>query len=158
MTDLSKIKEALREILGTFESQKLLNKIGLAQLRNIKSRTRKGLDLFGRPFKAYTDEWKERKSIVYRMPNHPVNLTLDDVSGMLSPVELDHIVSNDLKSVELYFRTPAKRKLAGYHDQEGVGKSKVIRRFWGVSEEDEKSLTDIIVKDLELKLQELTEK
>lgn len=155
-SELGRIKAALKQILDAFENQTLLNKLGLAQIRNIKDRTRRGLDLFGRPFRPYTEEWKKRKESVFRVPSHPVNLILDDVTGMLT--QIDHVVAADLRSVELMFRTPEKRRIASYHDQLGAGKSRVIRRFWGVSESDEKALGELVRAQLDLILQQLVER
>lgn len=155
-SELARIKAALKQILDGFESQTLLNKLGLAQIRNIKDRTRRGFDLHNRPFKAYSEAWKERKEIKYRVPSHPVNLILDDVTGMLT--QIDHVVATDLKSVELMFKTPEKRRLASYHNDLGAGKSRVLRPFWGVSKDDEQALGNLVRAHLDLHLQQLVDR
>ena len=154
MNDFSKIRRLFTEIVGALESQKLLNYLGLKQIHNIQGRTRKGIDLFGNPFQQYSDEyaeWKEKRGL----PANVVNLTLHDIDGMMH--QIDHVLSPDLKSVEIQILDPSKRKLASYHDQTGAGKSRVIRRFWGVSEEDQKGLGEIVEHDLELLLQRLSD-
>lgn len=155
MSDFAKIKTALQTILDSLQNQTLLNKLGLAQIRKIKDRTRRGVDLSGKKFQPYNEQYAERKFKSTGIPTHVVNLTLDDISGMLQ--QMDHIVAVDFSSVEILFRDPRKRKLAGYHNELGAGRSRVIREFWGVNPQDEKDLLQIIGHDLDLALQKLTD-
>jgi len=157
MSDFSKIRAALFAVLSEFHSVKLLNKLGLQQIHHIRQRTQSGIDLEGRPFKPYNEQYAERKFAETGIPTHTVNLTFNDVDGMLSPLKLNHAINADLTAVELLFTDPEKRKLASYHDQLGAGRSRVIRRFWGVNEGDEKVLGEIVEQDLNLVLQRLTE-
>jgi len=153
MFDFAKMKKALQTILAGLQNQTLLNKLGLAQIRKIKDRTRRGLDLSGKTFKPYNEKYAERKFKTTGIPTHVVNLTLDDISGMLQ--QIDHLVATDFSNVEILFRDPRKRKLASYHNELGAGRSRVIREFWGVNSQDEKDLLDLIGHDLELLLQKL---
>lgn len=152
-SDFQKIKKALQTILDGLQNQTLLNKLGLTQIRKIKDRTRRGVDLSGKTFKPYNEQYAERKFKTTGIPTHVVNLTLDDISGMLQ--QIDHVVNTDFSNVEILFRDPRKRKLASYHNELGAGRSRVIREFWGINPQDEKDLLDLIGHDLELLLQKL---
>lgn len=155
MSDFAKIKTALQTIIDGLQSQATMNKLALAQTRKIKDRTRKGVDLERKPFKPYNEDYARRKFKQTGIPTNVVNLTFDDISGMMT--QIDHVIANDFSSAELLILDPEKRKIAGYHNELGAGRSRVIRTFWGISKEDEDDLLNLLGKDLELLLQKLTD-
>jgi len=152
-SDFSKIKHALETIIAGLQSQTMMNKLGLAQIRNIKDRTRRGVDLDGRTFKPYNEDYAERKFRLTGIPTHVVNLTFDDISGMMQ--QIDHVIASDFSKVELQILDPEKRKIASYHNETGAGRSRVIRKFWGINQTDEDALLKIVGHDLELLVQKL---
>jgi hypothetical protein len=154
-SNFSKIKIALQTILAGLQNQMLLNKLALAQERKIKDRTRRGVDLEGKTFKPYNPQYAKRKFKITGIPTHVVNLTFDDISGMMQ--QIDHVIANDFSKVEIQILDPQKRKIAGYHHETGAGRSRVIRRFWGINQQDENDLLRIIGRDLELLVQKLGE-
>lgn len=153
--ELQKVPDFLNEVIDALQSRTLLNKLGLAQIRKIKSRTRAGLDLEGKPFKAYNEKYAERKEKLTGIPTDVVNLVYNDIDGMMASI--DHVVASDLKSVALTFTKKDRARIAQYHNELGAGKSRVIRQFWGVSEQDSKDIAGIVQSDLDLLLQKLSE-
>lgn len=152
-SDFYKIKRALQTIIAGLQSQTMMNRLGLAQIRNIKDRTRRGVDLDGRTFKPYNEDYAERKFRLTGIPTHVVNLTFDDISGMMQ--QIDHVIASDFSKVELQILDPEKRKIASYHNETGAGRSRVIRKFWGINQTDEAALLKIVGHDLELLVQKL---
>ena len=124
MANLSDIEEILSGVLNSLNSQIELNKLGLAGTKRILDRTRKGIDVDGRPFKPYSDRWAEVRE-ENELPTHVVDLTFSDIEGMLRKV--DHTVSNDLKSVAIDIEDPEKRLIASYHDELGAGGLERVR-------------------------------
>ena len=151
--EFGKINELLDGAIVGLQNQQLLNRLGLAQIRNIQKRTRIGKDLTGKAFKAYTDDYRARKEAIQGIPANVVNLKLDETDGMLA--SLDHKVSNDLKSVELLFTNDRASRIAGYHNETGAGKSRVKRPFFGVNDEERAGIAELIGQEMELILQEL---
>lgn len=147
------MQNKLRNIADIFRSRELLTKLGLGAERLIKNRTRKGVDVYGKAFKPYSAKYAEKRSKT-GLPVHPVNLSFDDISGMLT--EIEHVVSNDLEAVELEIKDDEKRQIAFYHNVSGAGKGKILRVFWGISDDEEKALQELaddevsaILKNLE---------
>ena len=149
LDDISKLLDGL---INGLHSQRTLNRLGLAGQRTIKSKTRAGLDIHEQPFADYSDKWAEVRE-VEGLPTNIVNLEFNDVDGMLA--HIDHVISNDLKTVALDIEDPIKRKIASYHNDEGAGRSRVVREFWGFTEDDDKDLTGLIGKDIETMLNTL---
>jgi len=140
------IKIASRKLLSALRNQTLWNKLGLAGIRLIRKRTRKGTDVDGKPFKKYSKGYAKKRAKA-GLPTHPVNLQFADVGSML--MSIDHIVYNNFEGVSVLFGDPAKEKLATYHNIDGAGKSKVIRKFWGLNESEEKQLADLAAREIE---------
>ena len=155
MSDFGKLKRALADIIDGLQSQKIMNRLGLAQERNIQKRTREGRDLNEKSFKSYSPKYAKRKLRQTAIPTHVVNLTFDDINGMMHSI--DHVVFADLSGVELEFIDERKRKIAEYHNILGAGKSKVIREFWGVNEKEEKTLADLVEGEVNLILEKFDE-
>lgn len=154
-SDFDKVKRALQTIIDGLQSQTTMNKLALAQTRKIKDRTRRGYDLFGKVFKPYNEDYAKRKFKQTGIPTNVVNLTFDDISGMMQ--QIDHVVAADFSNAEILILDPRKRKIASYHNELGAGRSRVIRTFWGINEQDEDDLLQLLGKDLELLLQKLTD-
>lgn len=150
--DVKHIEKVLTTALDRLESDRLLNKLGLAGIRKIKSRTRQGKDFEGKAFQKYSAGYKKKRQDA-GLPTHLVNLEFDDINGMLQT--MDHIIAADRKSVALDFTDEDKRTIASYHNELGAGKSKVKREFFGLNEDDQKDISKIIADDLVLILRSL---
>jgi len=156
MAKLTDVKKILNGLIADLQSQKELNKLGLAGIRKIKDRTRKGIDVDGSAFQPYSTNYAEKRAS-FGLPTSIVNLEFNDIDGMLSKV--DHVVANDFKSVAIDILDPRKKRLASYHDELGVGKAgQNIRHFWGLSSEDEKDIAEIVAADMTRLLNALTDK
>ncbi len=156
MAKLGDIKKLLDQLVSGMQSQTMLKKLGLIGVRTIQKRTREGVDVDGRAFQPYSEKYAEKR-ILAGLPTHIVNLEFDDVDGMLQQVE--HIVASDLKSVHIDITDPQKKKLASYHDELGVAKAgENIRHFWGLSDDEQKDIGDIVAADLNDLLSDLVDK
>jgi len=134
-----------QKILSALDNDKILNRLGLGGIRIVKERTRKGLDVDGKSFKPYSEGYKKKREEA-GLVTDIVNLEFDDLEGMLHKV--DHEVNNSLHSVQMLIDDPEKETIAGYHNIQGAGKSKVIRKFWGFSEEEKEKLRDIALEGI----------
>lgn len=124
------IKDSKKEkILKALKSQEFYNILGLAAIKIIKDRTRKGKDVKGKKFTPYSESYKKVRERA-GLPTSPVSLTFDDISGMLTKV--DHVVANDFSHVSVLIDDAAKAQIAKYHNELGASKKKVIREFWGI--------------------------
>ena len=144
--------EVFERIRRSFDNSALLNRLGLAAIRFIKSRTRRGIDVDGVPFRAYSERWaKIRKA--EGLPTSYVNLEFDDYSGMLQ--RMDHVVANDLQSVTVLFTDDEKDKIAGYHSYTGAGRGRVKRPFFFLSRDENDQLRGIVQAEINLLLNNL---
>jgi hypothetical protein len=134
-----------KQIIDALKSQTLWNKVGLAGIRIIRKRTREGTDVEGKSFQEYSEGYAKKRERA-GLPTHPVNLQFDDIQGMLMMV--DHEVFNTLDGVKIFINDSAKEQLAVYHNIEGAGKGKVIRRFWGFNEFENEQLSDLAEKEV----------
>ena len=162
--DLHKI---LMGIVRGLMSQKELNRLGLALTRIIQKRTREGKDVEDKAFQPYSERYKRRR-VAQGLAVHPVDLTVDAVAGMIAGIT--HKVDDSLTKVVLDIegrkriktskgsRMLSHRKLASFHDTQGVGvEGQNIRHFWGISEDDQKEyLIPLIEKDANEILADLT--
>lgn len=139
-------------LLSGLKNQALMNRLGLGVRRLIQDRTRKGLDVQGKPFRKYSGGHAKRRAKL-GLPTHPVNLQMDDVSGMLRRIE--HVVARDLSDVEVYIGDPVKERIAYYHNVSGAGKSRIRREFWGLAKKEESMLQDIVNAELKNVLRRL---
>ena len=152
---IDKVKEALLEILEFTQSEKLWNRIGLAQERNIKKRTTRGIDLLGNVFKPYNEKYARRKYRETGINAHVVNLIFNPINGMMDSI--DHKVLEGNAGVEIFFTNEQKNRLAEIHHALGAGKSKVIRKFWGVNKDDDDSFKQILTDEIDLILEKFSE-
>lgn len=151
--NLAKIRR-LRAVAELVYNQELLTKVGLAYESVVRKRTRAGLDIHGKAFQPYSPAYEGVRSRSGE-PTHPVNLTMDHFTGMLASV--DHVVFNDLSSVMAFVEGSRKRgkktvtnaQIGRYHAIDGAGKSKVIRKWWGLSDKELKDIEDLIELELD---------
>lgn len=131
-------------LIKALNESKVLNKIGLAASRIILRRTRQGKDISGSSFKPYSKSYQKKKKKMGFADVTTVNLEASRVGSMLSAIDYE----TSFDSVILYFNKPAKEQLAYYHNISGAGKSRVIRKFWGIEMRDElDALTNLANKE-----------
>jgi len=156
-SDIGKLKQIFDDIIAGLHSQKLMNRLGLAQQKMIRDRTLKGKDVEGKSWKKpnYNPQYAKRRARITGLPSSPVTLVFDDISGMMQSIDFKAFEDN--AGVELFFTNDQKRRLAEFHNLLGAGKKRVIREFWGVSESEEDKLAELVNDELELLLQRLSE-
>lgn len=131
--DLQKLRDDFRDLGKRLVDQKLLNKIGLAGIRRIKDRTRRGVDYLGLSFKAYSEgHAKKRRKL--GLPTGHVDLVFSLYDGMMQ--QLDHMVFRDLSGLSILIDDNEKQQLAVWHNIEGAGRSRVKREFFNLSDAD----------------------
>lgn len=138
--------ETLGKIWEVINISERANKLALGAIRLIKKRTRQGIDISGNPFIPYSKKYARKRERAGKETSI-VNLVYDDYFGMMN--KIDHIVARDLSSVSILIDDKEKSQIARYHNIEGAGKGKVIRKFWGLSEEEEAQLGELA--ELEIK-------
>lgn len=126
--------------LDSSRRQVFLNKMALAVRYILRKRTSQGMDVDGKPFVPYSEKYAKKRA-KKGLPITPPDLIFDETSGMMH--RIDHEVFNDNKSVEVFINTPEKEQLAIYHNIDGAGESKVLRRFWGLMEGEKQQLFDL---------------
>lgn len=123
-------------IAKNFLNQQFWNKLALAAQRIVRARTRKGLDSAGQPFKKYSPGYLKKRQAEGIIAADTVNLEFSRQGGMLKAI--DHMVSNNLESVTIFFNDKRAEQLAIYHNTMGAGKSKIIRKFFTIETAQEK--------------------
>lgn len=144
--DLDNLVRDLRDLTAGLKNQRTLNKVGLAGTRKIKKRTRSGVDYLGNTFAEYSESHAKRRA-AKGLPTSKVNLKFELYDSMLD--YLDHEVSSSLDQVTILVDDDEKEEIAKYHNKEGAGKSKVIREFMGLTEDDEKEIAELIGEDID---------
>ena len=147
----SKNIETLRRmarIAELIQDQELLQAIGLAYENKVRGRVRRGKDIHGQTFTPYSEQYRKKRKREGE-PTHPVNLTMDHVSGML--VNVSHVVFNDLDGLKAYINNPSgdgpnKSQLGEWH-QEGAG-NLPVREWWGLTDEQIEEIRETIVREL----------
>jgi len=151
--DDKRLRKWLNKILDSIPSQALMNRLGLAAIRLIKKRTRKGVDVEDEPFREYSEPYKKVRERA-GLPTHPVNLTFNDIDGMMN--NIDHLVARDFSKVLVYIKGSRNRRIARYHNVQGAGKSRVIRRFFAINKDEKKKLDSIAQQELKTVLKGLS--
>jgi hypothetical protein len=150
---MSVFKSRMPELIRALKNPALLNKIALGAEFIIKQRTQKGLDVFQQQFIEYSKRYSRIRERA-NLPVNKVDLYFDHTQGMLT--KIDHVVAANFETVEIFINDPAKELIGGYHNTSGAGKSRVIRKWWGIqSEAEKKKLSKIgfdvlkaIIKDI----------
>ena len=136
--------DKLKRFGEAFRSQELLTKLGVHFETSTRRRTIKGKDIEGHTFKPYSKQYAKKRRKLGE-PTSPVNLRIDHRGGMLEKV--DHAVARDLKSVEGFINDTDKERIGFYHAVSGAGKGRVIRKWWGMSEDDQDDGADILKEE-----------
>ncbi len=97
-------------------------------LNRVKNRNE---DVYGKKFTQYSKSYARKKKV----SRQSVDLTMS--GKMFSQLKAKATSENEGK---LYFGSARAKKLANIHNNLGAGKSKIIREFFGLSDEDKKEL------------------
>lgn len=151
-TSLFSLIQDLRIFSDKLEDQQRLSRIGLGGIRNIKERTRRGVDVDGRPFEPYS-EGHARKRRAKGLPTSRVDLKFSLYDGMMD--QIDHVIARDLRSVAIVIEDDEKEQLAVYHNIEGAGRSRVIREFFGLSDDEIDAIEELVGDDIDDQLDDL---
>jgi len=154
-SDIEKLKQVFTDLLDGLHSQKMMNRLGLAQQKTIRDRTALGHDVEGNNWRRYNPQYAKRRERLTGLATYPVTLMFDKITGMMHSIDYEPFGDN--AGVELFFTSEQKRRLAEFHNILGAGKPRVIRKFWGVSESEEDKLAELVEDELELILQKLSE-
>jgi hypothetical protein len=152
LAELGDIKKTLTGLIEGVIANRNLNRYGLAAIRLMKTRTREGISIDGSPFPEYSPGYKKKKEKA-GLPVSPVNLTFNDVDGMLTKV--DHVALRSFEGVEVFIRDPEKEQIAYYLSVAGAGINRKLFPFWGLNKDEDEQITELIAADIAGELREL---
>ena len=132
------INDIKRKLSDDGVKRRTLAYIANAEIARIKDRTQnKGKDFKGNPFIPYSKKYTRAK---IKESGH-VDLT--DTGQMFS--SLTYRLAN--KSADLFFSQGFQNRKAYYHDVAGVGKKKVKRPFFRLSDKEKDVMSDLFAKE-----------
>lgn len=132
------INDIKRKLSNDGVKRKTLAYIANAEIARIKDRTQnKGKDFRGNPFIPYSKKYTRAK---IKESGH-VDLT--DTGQMFS--SLTYRLAN--KSANLFFSQGFQNRKAYYHDVAGVGKKKVKRPFFRLSDKEKDVMSNLFAKE-----------
>jgi hypothetical protein len=132
------INDIKRKLSDDGVKRRTLAYIANAEIARIKDRTQnKGKDFRGNPFIPYSKKYTRAK---IKESGH-VDLT--DTGQMFS--SLTYRLAN--KSANLFFSQGFQNRKAYYHDVAGVGKKKVKRPFFRLSDKEKDVMSDLFAKE-----------
>lgn len=134
----------LRKVVDVFKDREFLQNIALSFQTFVRERTiMKNKDIHGVPFREYSEEYakvRERNNL-----GLDVDLIFSRLEGTDAMMEsIDDLVFKDLSGVAMFMDNERAEELAIYHNIKGAGKSKVIRQFWGLTDEDKEAIVEMI--------------
>jgi len=144
----------MKDILTELQSQRWFEKLGFAIKTIVRKRTATGVDVDGKQFKKYSEPYARKRKRA-GLQTHPVNLSWDDSFGML--YQITHEVFADYSGVEVFFGNADKERIAVYHNISGAGKSRVIRKFWGLNQQEIDEVFELAGEQLSQIAQDITE-
>nr|BDD47025.1 hypothetical protein 20 [Balneolaceae bacterium] len=127
-------------------NQPMLEKAGMAFRTLVKERTQKGVDIHGQSFRPYSRQYLRIRRKLGR-PADPVDLTIDDATGMIA--KITHKVELSKGNVTAYISDSIKSRIGYYHAVSGAGVNRVKRQWWGLSDPQIERITKIINVDLD---------
>ena len=132
------INDIKRKLSDDGVKRRTLAYIANAEIARIKDRTQnKGKDFRGNPFFPYSKKYTRAK---IKESGH-VDLT--DTGQMFS--SLTYRLAN--KSANLFFSQGFQNRKAYYHDVAGVGKKKVKRPFFRLSDKEKDVMSNLFAKE-----------
>lgn len=143
------LKERLDAVKGVLITGDSLGRVSDAGVEMVLKRTGEGRGFAGDEFERYSAEYKkvrERKGrSADRVDLRSSGRMLDDIKAEVSVVE---------KRSEIFFGATESLDKAYRHQVSGVGKDKVVRKFFGLTEEDKSGLAGIFSAHVDSVLKE----
>lgn len=128
---VNRVIERLDRFSKKITARDVLEQLAVMVKNVIRVRTASGKDVEGKPFAKYNKAYAKQHGKTL------VDLTL---TGKLMNSMTQKVISNNTAKV-FFINTAYKSgintvKLAGIHNEEGAGRSKVVRRFFGLADTD----------------------
>lgn len=148
------LADDLHAVAAALVQESTLTRAGLGAQRRMQQRRRRGVDVRGSTFQAYSTS-HARKRQREGLPTSPVDLKFSQYDS--SADALDQAISPDLSTLELLFSDSRASQIAYWHNVSGAGKGRVIREWFALNTEDVDAIQGIIDDDVEqiLKLRNL---
>jgi hypothetical protein len=143
------VKDRLDAVRAAFLNEDALLSVSRAAREMILKRTDGGVGFEGTAFVPYSSAYKKAREKEGR-PLEKVDLKSS--GQMLDDLALE--VNKAEKRAEIFFKTEESARKARRHQVSGVGKGKVLRRFFGLSEEEKSGLTGLYSAHVENVLKE----
>ena len=121
-SSLASIYKGFDKVIDGLKSNQLMNIILQGLIDNIKIRTRNGLDKNLKPFKPYAKSYAEEKG--------KTRVDMTDTGRMLKSMAKR---ATGVGEGIIYFNDADSKRKAEKHNVIGVGRSKKIREFFGLS-------------------------
>jgi hypothetical protein len=132
------INDIKRKLSDDGVKRRTLAYIANAEIARIKDRTQnKGKDFKGNSFIPYSKKYTRAKI------KESGNVDLTDTGQMFS--SLTYRIAN--KSADLFFSQGFQNRKAYYHDVAGVGKKKVKRPFFRLSDKEKDVMSNLFAKE-----------
>jgi len=144
-----RLKDTLGRVKKELLSPELLEGITRDMGAGLKQRTEEGLDYEGRRFEPYSEKYKK----IRRKKGKKTGAVDLRMSGRM-PGSMETRVDPTGTSSVLYFKGAKEKEVAFCHNEEGVGKKKVKREFFNLSDEDQKRLEKLIGSHIDKVLRE----
>ena len=138
VTNFDKVlKNIKRKLTDSSVKRKTLSYIANLEVAQIKDRTQnKGKDFRGNPFAPYSKRYSRR------LVKESGHVDLTDTGQMFS--SLTYKLSGN--KANLFFGRNVENKKAYYHDVAGVGKKKVKRKFFRLSDNEKDILSNLFAR------------
>lgn len=131
-------KDRLEAVRAALVNEDALLSVSSAARELILKRTDGGVGFEGTAFEPYSSAYKKAREKKGR-PLEKVDLK--STGQMLDDLSLE--VNTAEKRSEIFFKAEESARKALHHQVSGVGKDKVLRRFFGLSEEEKSVLTGL---------------
>lgn len=132
------LKDIKKKLSTKSVKRRALSRLANFEVAQIKDRTQnKGKDYRGNPFAPYS------KRYTRRLVKESGHVDLTDTGQMFSA--LTYRMTN--KSANLFFSRRTENEKAYFHDVAGVGKKKVKRKFFRLSEKEKDLLSSVFMKE-----------
>jgi len=135
--DITEFNSKIGRFNEKINDGKILKKIAIIIKNKIFVTTQSGKDFKLKSFKPYSKKYASKEG------KTTVNLT--QTGEMLN--QMTQILLTN-QTAKIFFATKDARNRARWHNVEGAGKSKVIRVFFGVTDNDEKKSRDLYDKEI----------
>ena len=147
----------------TFSDVKLMRSIGRAMVGRIRARTAKGVDVNGSPFQALSAGYRRAKKKALGHGQADLTVSGQMLQGMVAKPTKENVTISFAGGGRgggkggtfiQRSRSVGAADKAFFHNETGAGRARVIREFFGLSDEDEAFILDrvsaFIAKEIKL--------